>query len=63
MAARDQLWAEAVHRFKADEARIRAGQLRIWPWWLETDELEALARHEQERRFIVDAWEKPSANG
>ena len=29
----DQLWAEAVHRYKAEE-----------PWHLETPELEALAR-------------------
>ena len=44
--ARDQLWAEAVHRFKAGE-----------PWWLETPELEALATAEQEVRFVVDPWE------
>ena len=43
---RDQLWAEAVHRFKAGE-----------PWWLETPELEALATAEQEARFVVDPWE------
>jgi putative DNA primase/helicase len=47
-AVRDQLWAEAVRRFKADE-----------PWWLETPELEALAAAEQEQRFVVDAWEAP----
>jgi predicted P-loop ATPase len=45
---RDQLWAEAVHRYKAGE-----------PWWLQTDELEALARAEQERRFVADPWEAP----
>ena len=45
-AARDQLWAEAVHRFKAGE-----------PWWLETPELEALATAEQALRFVVDPWE------
>ena len=45
---RDQLWAEAVHRFKAGA-----------PWWLETPELEALATAEQEARFVVDAWEEP----
>jgi predicted P-loop ATPase len=47
-AARDRLWAEAVHRFKAEA-----------PWWLETPELEALATAEQAARFVVDAWEKP----
>jgi predicted P-loop ATPase len=45
---RDQLWAEAVHRFKAGA-----------PWWLETPELEALATAEQAMRFVVDAWEEP----
>ena len=44
--ARDQLWAEAVHRFKAGE-----------PWWLETPELEALATAEQALRLVVDPWE------
>jgi predicted P-loop ATPase len=46
--ARDQLWAEAVHRFKSGG-----------PWWLETPELEALATAEQAARFVVDAWEAP----
>jgi predicted P-loop ATPase len=46
--ARDQLWAEAVHLFKAGA-----------PWWLETPELEALATAEQEARFATDAWEDP----
>ena len=44
-ATRDQLWAEAVHRFKAGE-----------PWWLETPELEALATAEQALRLVVDPW-------
>jgi predicted P-loop ATPase len=43
---RDQLWAEAVQQYKSG-AR----------WWLETDELEALATAEQAARFLVDAWE------
>jgi len=47
-AARDQLWAEAVHLYEAG-AR----------WWLETPELEALATAEQDARFVVDAWEEP----
>lgn len=45
---RDQLWAEAVQRFKNGEK-----------WWLETDELEALATTEQEKRLVVDAWQEP----
>ena len=44
-ATRDQLWAEAVHRFKQGE-----------PWWLETPELEALATAEQALRLVVDPW-------
>jgi predicted P-loop ATPase len=42
---RDQLWAEAV-------ARYRAGA----KWWLETPDLEALATAEQELRFKSDVW-------
>jgi predicted P-loop ATPase len=45
---RDQLWAEAVMRFKAGEK-----------WWLETPKLEALATAEQAKRFKHDAWEEP----
>jgi predicted P-loop ATPase len=47
LAARDQLWAEAVHRYKAGE-----------PWHLETAELEALATAEQDKRFVIDPWEE-----
>ena len=42
---RDQLWAEAVVRYRAGAK-----------WWLETPELEALATAEQRLRFKVDAW-------
>lgn len=42
---RDQLWAEAVVRYKAGA-----------PIYLETKELEALANVEQAKRFAVDAW-------
>ena len=45
---RDQLWAEAVARFKAGAV-----------WWLETPELEALAAAEQAARFKVDVWKEP----
>jgi predicted P-loop ATPase len=44
---RDQLWAEAVHRYKAGAK-----------WHLETPQLEALATAEQEARFVVDPWEE-----
>ena len=44
---RDQLWAEAVHQYKAG-----------MPWWLETPELEALATAEQTARYVVDAWDE-----
>lgn len=37
---RDQLWAEAVHRYNAGE-----------PWWIDDPELEALAAAEQAERF------------
>ena len=43
---RDQLWAEAV-------ARFRAGVI----WWLDTPELIAAARAEQEQRYQADAWD------
>jgi predicted P-loop ATPase len=45
---RDQLWAEAVTRYKAGN-----------PWHLETPELEALATAEQSARFKTDVWEEP----
>jgi putative DNA primase/helicase len=43
-----QLYAEAVHLFK-----------QHMPWWLETDELEALATAEQELRMWGDPYERP----
>jgi predicted P-loop ATPase len=43
-ADRDQLWAEAVVRYKAGE-----------PWWLD-DATEALARKEQKERQTTDVW-------
>jgi predicted P-loop ATPase len=48
---RDQLWAEAVVRYRAG-AR----------WHLETPELEALATAEQKLRFEVDAWMEKAAD-
>jgi len=44
--ARDQLWAEAVVRF-------RAGAI----WWLDTPKLIAAAKSEQEKRYQADAWD------
>ena len=43
---RDQLWAEAV-------ARFRAGAI----WWIDTPELIAAATAEQEKRYQADAWD------
>jgi hypothetical protein len=45
---RDQLWAEAVHHYKAGAK-----------WWLETDALEELATIEQKARFKTDVWQEP----
>jgi hypothetical protein len=49
---RDQLWAEAYHRFKQGEV-----------WWLDTEELNLLAAEEQKERYeegvldnIILAW-------
>ncbi|MCE6967604.1 VapE domain-containing protein [Cereibacter sphaeroides] len=43
---RDQLWAEAVHRF-------REGAI----WWIEDPTILADAREEQDRRYQSDAWD------
>ena len=43
---RDQLWAEAVHRF-------REGAI----WWIDDAALLACAREEQEHRYHTDAWD------
>lgn len=42
---RDQLWAEAVHRYKSGEV-----------WWLNREQ-ERLAVAEQDARYRADAWE------
>ncbi len=42
---RDQLWAEAIERYKAGEK-----------WWLEGEEAIALAREQQEMRESDDVW-------
>jgi predicted P-loop ATPase len=46
-AARDRIWAEAVHRYKAKEK-----------WWL-SPELEHLAEEEQDLRYRPDVWHDP----
>ncbi len=43
---RDQLWAEAVHRF-------REGAI----WWIDDPAILAEARNEQDRRYQSDAWD------
>lgn len=46
VADREQLWAEAVAAFEADE-----------PWYLDNADLRAAAEVEQEHRRVVDPWE------
>jgi predicted P-loop ATPase len=46
-AAKEQLWAEAVVRFRDRE-----------PWWLDTPQLIAEAEEEQAARFDADPWEE-----
>ena len=46
-AVRDQIWAEAVARYRAGEQ-----------WWLSDDEAE-LARDEVAARYLGDPWESP----
>lgn len=43
---RDQLWAEACTQYKAGAV-----------WWLETTELNSLAREEQDQRFDAGVWD------
>ena len=43
---KDQLWAEAVARYRQKE-----------PWWLDTPKLIAAATVEQEARYQADPWE------
>jgi predicted P-loop ATPase len=43
---RDQLWAEAVTRYRSGEH-----------WWLETKKLNEAAAREQDARYQRDAWE------
>jgi predicted P-loop ATPase len=43
---KDQLWAEAVARYRKRE-----------PWWLDTPALIQSATNEQEARYLADPWE------
>jgi predicted P-loop ATPase len=43
---RDQLWAEAYERYNARSV-----------WWLETEELNELARREQDERYDPGVWD------
>jgi putative DNA primase/helicase len=47
---RDQLWAEARVRFELNES-----------WWLDTEELETLAREQQRERETREPWFEPVA--
>ncbi len=47
---RDQLWAEAVARYRQGEK-----------WWLDTPELINAAEEEQADRYEGDAWDEPIA--
>ena len=47
---RDQLWAEAMFCYKADEI-----------WWVNRDET-AMFSESQDERFVVDEWEGPILN-
>ena len=46
-SARDQLWAEALNRYRAGEN-----------WWLDSDDLNHLAREEQEARYESGVWDE-----
>lgn len=45
LTRRDQLWAEAVHRYRAGET-----------WWLTAEQERDLAAPEQDERMVVDPW-------
>jgi predicted P-loop ATPase len=45
-SARDQIWAEARERYRADAV-----------WWLDTNELNNHAEAEQDQRYQADAWQ------
>jgi hypothetical protein len=44
---RDQLWAEAVHRYRAGE-----------PWWIGTEALSAVVEEIQEDHYVPGLWDE-----
>ena len=44
---RDQLWAEAFERYDSDEH-----------WWLDSEELNAIAKEEQKLRYQTGVWDE-----
>lgn len=48
---RDQLWAEAVHRFKIGGPSAK--------WWIDEPDLIAAAADEQKARYNEDPWQAP----
>jgi putative DNA primase/helicase len=48
----DQLWAEAVHWYRAFKAGDRGCR-----WWIEGEREKGLMEEQQEERFVQDAWE------
>lgn len=49
--SRDQLWAEAVKCYEEEE-----------PWWLDSEELNAIAKEEQKLRYQVGVWDEKIKN-
>ncbi|MBF0246835.1 MAG: hypothetical protein HQL36_01985 [Alphaproteobacteria bacterium] len=47
----DQLWAEAVSRYRKRE-----------PWWIDDPAIQRIAEREQEDRYAGDAWSDPIDN-
>jgi hypothetical protein len=48
---RDQLWAEAVVLF---DAKV--------PWWITKSEIQAIAEHHQQARYVGDPWDRAIAD-
>jgi predicted P-loop ATPase len=48
---RDQLWAEALVLFDANV-----------PWWITKSEIQAIAEHHQQARYVGDPWDRAIAD-